>query len=102
MLDLSMKLVEIIFWTPVSNGFLLATSGHSATKTARRQHLDFSSWSFYSIGGGRCLFLLAIPLIGQLLWGSHGTPHNEFMGRAQVLPMVKAVKELCPQRLQSF
>ena len=42
-LDLCMKLVEMIFWTPVSNGFLLAASGHSATYTTRRQHLDFSS-----------------------------------------------------------
>ena len=35
---------------------------------------------------GRCSFRLAIPLIGQLLWGSYGTPHNEFLGKSQVLP----------------
>ena len=40
---------------------------------------------FYSIGGGRCPFRLAIPLSGQLLWGSRGTPHNEFLGKSQVL-----------------
>ena len=77
-LDLCMKLVEMIFWTPISNGFLLATGGHSATKTAKRQCLAFSSWAFYSIRGGRFPFLLAIPLSGQLLWGSHGNPHNDF------------------------
>ena len=84
------------------NGFLLAVGGHSATKTARRQCLDFSSRVFYSIGGGRCSFHLAISLSGQLLWGSHGIPHNEFLGRAQVLPMVKAVRDLCPQILHMF
>ena len=35
---------------------------------------------FYSIERGRCSFRLAIPLSGQLLWGSCGTPHNEFLG----------------------
>ena len=54
---------------------------------------------FYSIGGGRLLFCLAIPLNGQLLWGSCGTPHNEFLGKSQVLPTVEAIKDLCPQRL---
>ena len=33
---------------------------------------------FYSIGRGCCPFRLAIPLSDQLLWGSCGTPHNEF------------------------
>ena len=56
---------------------------------------------FYSIGRGHFLFRLAIPLSGQLLWGSYGTPHNEFLGKAQVLPIVEVVRELCPQRLQS-
>ena len=56
---------------------------------------------FYSIGRGHCLFHLAIPLNGQLLWGSCGTPHNEFLGKSQVLPTVEAVKDLCPQRLQN-
>ena len=55
---------------------------------------------FYSIGGDHFLFRLAIPFSGQLLWGSRGTPHNEFLGRAQVLPTVEAVRDLCPQRLQ--
>ena len=87
------------FLDPGSNGLLLAIGGHSATKTARRQRLAFSSRAFYSIGGCRCPFRLAIPLSGQLLWGSCGTPHNEFLGRAQVLPMVKEVKDLSPQRL---
>ena len=44
------------------NGFLLAVGGHSATKTARRQRLAFSSRAFYSIDGGRYPFRLAIPL----------------------------------------
>ena len=56
---------------------------------------------FYSIERGRCPFCLAIPLSGQLLWGSCGTPHNEFLGRAQVLPTIEAVRDLCPQRLQN-
>ena len=56
---------------------------------------------FYLIGRGRCPFHLEIPLSGQLLWASYGTPHNEFMGKAQVLPIVEAVKDLCPQRLQN-
>ena len=56
---------------------------------------------FYSIGRGCFPFLLAIPLSGQLLWGSCGTPHNEFLGKAQVLPTVNAVRDLCPQRLHS-
>ena len=33
---------------------------------------------FYSIERGHFLFRLAIPLSGQLLWGSCGTPHNDF------------------------
>ena len=66
--------------------------------------LEDSAWlvphrCFYSIGRGRCPFHLAIPLGGQLLWRSHGTHQNEFLGRAQVLPMVEAVRDLCPQRL---
>ena len=90
------------FLDPGFNGFLLAIGGHSNTKTARRQRLAFSSWTCYSIGGGHCPFRLEIPLSGQLLWGSRGTPHNEFLGRAQVLPTVKAVRDLCPQRLYIF
>ena len=66
------------FLNPSFNGFLLVVGGHSATKTTGRQRLDFSSRAFYSIGGGHCPFRLAIPLSGQLLWGSRGTPHNEF------------------------
>ena len=56
---------------------------------------------FYSIGRGCCSFHLAIPLSGQLLWGSCGTPHNEFLGKSQVLPTVEAVEDLCPQRLHN-
>ena len=68
--------------------------------------LEYNAWlvpqrCFYSIGRGRCPFRLAIPLSGQLLWGSYDTPHNEFLYKAQVLPIVEAVKELCPQRLQN-
>ena len=85
----------IDFLDPRFNGFLLVVGGHSATKTTIRKRLDFSSQAFYSIGGGRFPFRLAIPLSGQLLWGSRGTPHNEF-------PTVKEVKDLCPQRLQIF
>ena len=62
----------------------------------------FPHGRFYSIDGGRFLFRLAIPLSGQLLWGSCGTPHNEFLGIAQVLPMVMVVRDLCPQRLHIF
>ena len=51
---------------------------------------------------GRCPFRLAIPLSGQLLWGSFGAPHNVFLGRAQVIPIVEVVRDLCPQRLQIF
>ena len=54
---------------------------------------------FYSIERGRCPFRLEILFNGQLLWGSCGTPHNEFLGKAQVLPTVEAVRDLCPQRL---
>ena len=60
----------------------------------------FPHGCFYSIGGGRCPFCLEIPLNGQLLWGSRGSPHNEFLGRAQALPMAEAITELCRQRLQ--
>ena len=41
-------------------------------------------------------------ILTKLLWGSHATPHNEFQGWTQVLPMVKAVNDLCPQRMQVF
>ena len=69
--------------------------------------LEESAWlvpngCFYSIGRGLCPFHLAIPLSSWLLWGSCGTPHNEFLGKAQVLPIVEAVKDLCPQRLQNW
>ena len=56
---------------------------------------------FYSIERDRCPFRLEIPLSGQLLWGSCGTPHNEFLGKAQVLPTVEATRDFCPQRLQN-
>ena len=71
------------------NEFLLAVGGHSATKTARRQRLDFSSQECYSIGGGRCPFRLAIPLSSQLLWGSCGTPHNEFLAKPKYFPWLR-------------
>ena len=54
---------------------------------------------FYSIRKGHCPFCLAIPLSSQLLWGSCGPLHNEFLGKAQVLPTVEVVRDLCPQRL---
>ena len=60
----------------------------------------FPHMCFYSIKRGRCLFRLAIPLSGQLLWGSCGSPHNDFLGRAQVLSTIEVVRDLCPQRLQ--
>ena len=68
--------------------------------------LEDSAWlvphgCFYSIERDPCPFRLAIPLSGQLLWGSCGTPHNEFLGKSQVLPIVKAIRDLCPQRLQN-
>ena len=59
----------------------------------------FPHGHFYSIGGGRFPSCLEIPLSNQLLWGSRGTPHNEFLGIALVLPMVEVVRDLCPQRL---
>ena len=55
----------------------------------------------YSIGRGCFPFCSVIPLSGQLLWGSCGIPHNEFLGKSQVLPIVELVRDLCPQRLQS-
>ena len=65
-----------------------------------------SSWfvpheCFYSIERVCFPFHLAIPLSDQLLWGSCGTPHNEFLGKVQVLPIVETARYLCPQRLQS-
>ena len=60
----------------------------------------FPHGHFYSIDGSLCPFHLEIPLSGQLLWGSYGTPHNDFLGKSQVLPTVEAVRDLCPQRLQ--
>ena len=54
---------------------------------------------FYSIGRGHFPFRLAIRLSDQLLWHSCGTPHNEFLGKDQVLPIVEAVRDLCPQRM---
>ena len=55
---------------------------------------------FYSIRRGHFPFRLEIPLNGQLLWGSYGTPHNEFLGKSQALPIVVAVRYLCSQRVQ--
>ena len=47
--------------------------------------LEDSAWlvphgCFYSIERGCFPFCLEIPLNGQLLWGSCGTPHIEFLG----------------------
>ena len=70
----------VTFWTSVLVASYWLSSGHSATKTSRRQCLDFSSQECYSIGTGRFPFRLEISLSGQLLWGSRGTPHNEFQG----------------------
>ena len=38
-------------------------------------------------------------IILTLLWGSCGTPHNEFLRKDQVFPTVEAIRDLCPQRL---
>ena len=57
---------------------------------------------FYSIGRVRFPFHLEIPLSSHLLWGSCSTPHNEFLGKAQVLPTVEVVRDLCPQRMQNW
>ena len=64
--------------------------------------LEDNAWIFphsiyWLISRDHCPFHLAIPLIGQLLWGSRGTPHNVFQGIAQALPTVKVIRELCPQ-----
>ena len=60
-------------------------------------------WNVENLRGKIHAFVLvAIPLSNQLLWGSHGTPHNDFLGWTQVIPMIKVVKDLCPQRLQMF
>ena len=56
---------------------------------------------FYSIERGCCPFRLEIPLSGQLLWSYYGTPHDEFLGKSQVLPIVKVARDLCPQRLHN-
>ena len=45
-------------------------------------------WESSQSGRGRFPFRLAGPLIGQLLRGSCGTPHNEFYDKSQVLPTV--------------
>ena len=86
-------------WTPV-----LVASYWLQVVTRPPRLLEDSAWlvphkCFYSIRRSHCLFRLAIPLSGQLLWGSCGTPHYEFLGRAQVLPIVEAITDLCPQRL---
>ena len=67
-------------WTPVS----VASYWLQVVTRPPRLPKD-SAWlvphrCFYSIGRGRCPFRLEIPLSGQLLWGSYGTPHNEFLG----------------------
>ena len=88
-------------WTPVSMDFYWLKVVSRPPRFPEDNAWLVPHNCFYSIERGHCPFHLAIPLSGQLLWGSYGTPHNEFLGKAQVLPTVVAVKDLCPQRLQS-
>ena len=86
-------------WTPVSMASYWLKVVSRPPRLLEDSAWLIPHWCFYSIGRGRCPFRLAIPLSSQLLWGSYGTLHNESLGRAQVLPIVEAVRELCPQRL---
>ena len=75
-------------WTPIS----IASCWLKVISRPARFPED-NAWlaphgSFYLIGRGRFPFRLEIPLSGQLLWGSYGNPHNEFLGKSQVLPTV--------------
>ena len=66
-------------WTPVS----VASNWLKVVSRPPRLPEDNASYWMkvvYSIGRGRCSFRLAIPLSGQLLWGSRCTPYNEFQG----------------------
>ena len=89
-------------WTPVS------MTSYWLKVVSRPPRLpEDSTWlvphgKLYAIRRSRFPFRLAIPLSSQLLWGSCGTPHNEFLGKSQILPTVVVVRDLCPQRLQSW
>ena len=85
-------------WTPVSMASYWLKVVSQPPRLPEDNTWLIAQGFFYSIGRGRCPFHLAIPLSGQLLWVSCGSPHNEFPGRAQVLPTVEAVRDLCPQR----
>ena len=82
MSDLYVKIMKYgdDFWTPV-----LMASYWFQVVTHPPILLEDSAWlfphgCFYSIDGGCCPFFLAIPLSDQLLLGSRGTPHSEFLG----------------------
>ena len=97
---LCMKLVRMMFgpqfqWLPIGCRWSL---GHQDCQKIALGF--FPHRCLYSIGRGPFPFRLAIPLSGQLRWGFYGTPHNEFLGRAQVVPTFEEVRDLCPQRLQ--
>ena len=80
----------------------LPIGSQAVTQPPRLQRdntLAFSSQEcIQSIGRGRFPFCLAIPLVRLLLWGSGGTPHNEFQGKAQVLPTVAVVETYVPNQ----
>ena len=86
-------------WTPVSMASYWLEVVTGPPRLPEDSTCIFPHRCFYSIGRGHCPFRLAIPLSGKLLWGSCGTPHNEFLGRTQLLPTVEVVRDLCPQRL---
>ena len=76
MFDLCLKLSGNDVWTPIS----VASYWLKVVFQPPRLPED-NAWlvphrCFYSIERGRCPFCLEIPLSGQLLWGSCGTPHN--------------------------
>ena len=101
MFDFVCEIAGYEIWTPV----LVASYWLKVVSRPPRLPED-SAWlvphrCFYSIERGGFLFRLEIPFCGQLIWGSCGTPHNEFMGKSQVLPIVEAVRDLRPERLQS-
>ena len=79
-LDLCPKLGGNDVWTSIS----VASYWMKVVTRPPRMPKD-SAWlvphrCFYLIGGGHFLFRLEIPLSVQLLWGSCGTPNNEFLG----------------------
>ena len=100
-LDLCLKLGGNDVWTLVSVASYWMKVVFWPPRLPKYSTWIFPHRCFYSIERGRCSFRLAIPLSSQLLSGSYGTPHNEFLGKSQVLPTVEAVRDLCPQILQN-